>query len=34
VAFRQRLARARRRLAQRLSETGDAAVPTSVKAVR
>lgn len=34
VAFRQRLARARRRLAQRLSETGDARVPTSVKALR
>jgi RNA polymerase sigma-70 factor, ECF subfamily len=34
VAFRQRLARARRRLAQRLSETGDTKVPTSVKAVR
>jgi RNA polymerase sigma-70 factor, ECF subfamily len=34
VAFRQRLARARRRLALRLSETGDSKVPTSVKAVR
>jgi len=34
VAFRQRLARARRRLAQRLSETGDAGVPTNVKVVR
>jgi RNA polymerase sigma-70 factor (ECF subfamily) len=34
VAFRQRLARARRRLAQRLSEAGDSRVPHSVKAVR
>ena len=34
VAFRQRLARARRRLAQRLSETGASEVPSSVKVMR
>lgn len=34
VAFRQRLARARRRLAQRLNETGPTEVPSSVKVVR